>query len=81
MPGRDGNIDPIRQASCRPVVWRINDGCGSVTFRLFLILVLALTVSGCSLAEGIFKAGLWVGAIMVLLVVVLIVWIVRKARR
>ena len=53
----------------------------SATFRLLLILIVALTVSGCSIAGGIFKAGLWVGAIAGLLVVVLIVWIVGKARR
>ena len=53
----------------------------SATLRLSLLLLLALTVSGCSFVGGIFKAGLWVGVILVVLVVVLIMWLVGKARR
>lgn len=53
----------------------------SAAFRLLVLFVLAVTVSGCSVVGGIFKAGLWLGAIAVILVVVLIMWIVGKARR
>ena len=45
-----------------------------------VMLVLALSSAGCALVEGVFKAGLWVGAILVLLVVALVVWILRKMR-
>jgi hypothetical protein len=34
-----------------------------------LCLALAMATSGCSVIEGIFKAGLWVGVIGVLLLV------------
>jgi uncharacterized membrane protein YkvI len=48
---------------------------------LLVLLVLALSSAGCALVEGVFKAGLWVGAILVLLVVAVVVWILRKMRR
>ena len=49
--------------------------------RLFLLLLLAVTASGCGIIGGIFKAGIWVGAIVVVLIVVLVLWIVGKARK
>lgn len=48
---------------------------------LALIIVLAVSSTGCGLIEGIFKAGLWVGVILVTIVVVAILWIVGKMRR
>lgn len=53
----------------------------SAAARLFLILLLAVVASGCEIIGGIFKAGVWVGAIVVILVVVLVVWIMGKARK
>jgi hypothetical protein len=52
----------------------------SLLARLLFILTLAVTVSGCEVVGGIFKAGLWVGVILVVLVVMLIVWIMNRAR-
>jgi hypothetical protein len=49
--------------------------------RLFILLLLSITVSGCDLIGGIFKAGFWTGIIIVVLVVVGIVFLVGKARR
>jgi len=49
--------------------------------RLFLLLLLAMTASGCEIIGGIFKAGIWVGIIIAALVVALIVWIAGKARK
>ena len=49
--------------------------------RLFLLLLLSVTVSGCELVAGIFKAGFWTGIIVVALVVVGILFLVGKARR
>lgn len=48
---------------------------------LALLVFVAVSSAGCGLVEGIFKAGLWVGVIMVTLVVVAILWIVGKMRR
>ena len=47
---------------------------------LSLILILATQVAGCELAAGIFKAGVWVGVIMVVLVVGLIAWLVTRVK-
>lgn len=43
-------------------------------------LALLLTLSSCEVIGGIFKAGVWVGIIIVVLVVVLILWLVSKGR-
>jgi hypothetical protein len=48
---------------------------------LALLVVLSVSSAGCEVVEGIFKAGLWVGIILVTLVVVAILWIVSKLRR
>ena len=48
--------------------------------RIALLVFLGLSTAGCELVGGIFKAGIWVGAIGVILVVVLIVVGVSKMR-
>jgi hypothetical protein len=48
---------------------------------LALLMVVAVSSAGCGLVEGIFKAGLWVGVILVTIVVVAIFWIIGKMRR
>ena len=48
--------------------------------RILLIVLLAVTAAGCEVIGGIFKAGVWVGAIAVVLVAVAVVWMVAKAR-
>ena len=42
----------------------------SYSARLLLIVLLAVTVAGCQVVGGIFKAGFWVGLIVAALVVV-----------
>jgi len=46
-----------------------------------LLIVLATTFTSCEIAGGIFKAGMWVGVIVVVLVVALVLWLINKARR
>ena len=55
----------------------------SAVSRLLVVLLLlsATAASGCRLAAGIFKAGFWSGIIVVVLVVVGVLFLVRKARR
>lgn len=48
--------------------------------RIALLVYLGLFTAGCELVGGIFKAGLWVGALGVILVVVLLVVGVSKFR-
>ena len=49
--------------------------------RLFLVLLAGIALSGCELAEGIFKAGMAVGVFMVIAVVALIIYLMSKVRR
>jgi hypothetical protein len=48
--------------------------------RIMLIVLLAIGAAGCELIGGIFKAGVWVGALTVLVVAVAVFWLVAKAR-
>ncbi len=48
--------------------------------RIALLVFLGVSAAGCELVGGIFKAGIWIGAIGVILVVVLIVVGVSKMR-
>lgn len=50
------------------------------TLWLFAMAV-AMTLSSCEVIGGIFKAGIWVGIILVVAVVALIMWLVNKGRR
>ncbi|WP_316801001.1 hypothetical protein [Pedobacter frigidisoli] len=45
---------------------------------LALIAFLCTTLSSCELVGGIFKAGVWSGIIIVVVVVALLIWILAK---
>lgn len=45
---------------------------------IVLLLTFLTLFSGCSVIGDIFEAGMWVGLIGAVLVVVLIIWIIRK---
>jgi cytosine/uracil/thiamine/allantoin permease len=45
---------------------------------LALITLLATTLSSCELVEGIFKAGVWTGVILVVVVIAIIIWLIAK---
>jgi len=46
-----------------------------------LMALLVTTWSSCQVVEGIFKAGVWVGILIVVGIIALIVFIVSKATR
>ena len=48
---------------------------------LTLLVILAVSSAGSEVVGGIFKAGMWVGVIMVALILVVIFWIMGKVRR
>ena len=48
--------------------------------RIVALVLLGLPLAGCELAGGIFKAGAWVGAMAVIVVVVAIVFLAGKLR-
>lgn len=45
---------------------------------LFLAFLVMISLSGCEVVYGIFEVGLWAGIIIVVLVIVLIGWIIKK---
>ena len=51
------------------------------TYFLFLLAALTLTLSSCELVGDIFEAGAWTGIIVLVLVVGLVLWLVRKVFR
>ena len=53
----------------------------STLFRLYTLLMLAVMTAGCELIEGVFKAGMWVGILMVMLVLGIVIWLASKLMR
>jgi len=45
-----------------------------------LALAMAMSFSSCQVVGGIFKAGVWVGILLVVLVVGVILWLVGRGR-
>lgn len=52
----------------------------STLSRLALLVFLGVSLAGCEVVGGIFKAGFWVGAIAVIAVVLVLVFVVGKFR-
>ena len=52
----------------------------SMSLRLYVLLLLAVSATGCQLVEGIFKTGMWVGILMVLVVLGLIFMLFGRSR-
>ncbi|HEY4064990.1 MAG TPA: phosphatidate cytidylyltransferase [Puia sp.] len=50
-------------------------------FWAFLLVALVAVLPGCAVVGGIFKAGVWVGVLAVVLVIGLILWIVSKSSK
>lgn len=48
---------------------------------LLLLVLLAISGGGCEVIGGIFKAGVWVGGLGVIAVIVLAVIVVMKMKR
>lgn len=45
-----------------------------------ILLISIVSLAGCELAGDIFKAGVWVGAILVIGIIGLAIWMFSKAR-
>jgi hypothetical protein len=48
------------------------------TIYSIALLVMVTSLSSCELIGGIFKAGVWVGVLAVVLVVALLIWIISR---
>ena len=46
----------------------------SMALRLYAVVLAAIASAGCELAEGIFKAGMWVGILMVEAIVCIVLF-------
>ena len=47
-------------------------------FSLAAMLMMVLSLSSCELVGDIFKAGMWVGIIVVVAIIALIIFLIRK---
>jgi hypothetical protein len=50
----------------------------SLIARILLVVLLAVTISGCAAVAGIFKAGFWTGLIIAVIVIVIIMALVGR---
>jgi hypothetical protein len=50
-----------------------------ITSMTILLALCTLGLAGCELVADIFKAGVWVGVLLVIGIVALIVWMLSKA--
>ena len=50
----------------------------AIRYRLVLMVLLSLSLTACDAIQGIFKAGVWAGVIMVVLGIALVGFLVSK---
>lgn len=51
----------------------------NLQIAMLAMLIMAVLFSSCQAIEGIFKAGVWVGVIIVVAIIALIFWLISKA--
>jgi hypothetical protein len=51
----------------------------SLLARILLVVLLAVTFTGCAAIAGIFKAGVWTGIILAVIIVVVVAALVSRA--
>lgn len=51
------------------------------TLLTAILVSVAVLFSSCEAIGDIFKAGMWVGVIVVVLIVALVLWLIGKARK
>lgn len=51
------------------------------TSIIMVALIATTTLASCEVVGGVFKAGFWTALILIILVVVLIVWLLRRFKR
>lgn len=47
---------------------------------LFVFLIFSTALTGCEAIGDIFKAGVWVGVLLVVLVIGIVVWLVTRSK-
>ncbi len=46
-----------------------------------LLITVSTTFAGCEALGDVFKAGMWIGVIVVVAIIVLVLWLLRKMRK
>ena len=80
-------VERFQRSNALRASWQIADSVGG-HLLLWVLIYWSLTVSwwltiplaGCEAIEGIFKAGMWVGALFVVLIVGVIAFVAAKIR-
>ena len=57
-----------------------SDAIGYMLLRLELFLLVAMASAGCQVVEGIFKAGMWVGILLVVVVLGIVFMVFGRSR-
>lgn len=52
----------------------------NMLLRLQLLMLMAMATTGCELVEGVFKAGMWVGILIVVLIAGVIFMLFGRSR-
>ncbi len=49
------------------------------SYQFLLLSLFLIFFSSCEVIGGIFKAGVWVGVLIVAAIIALIIWLIRKS--
>ncbi len=52
-----------------------------IAILVSMLLIFSATLSSCEAIGGIFKAGMWVGVIFVIIIVALAIWLINRFRK
>lgn len=74
------NEHDMTQGSGHPVCTDVSGGIAMAWVQLLLLVLVTIALPGCEVVGGIFKAGAWVGALAVILVVVIVGILAAKIR-
>ncbi|WP_296618666.1 hypothetical protein [Marivirga sp.] len=47
-------------------------------YQIVLFILLSFTLSSCELLTGVFEAGIWVGILIVVVIIAIIIWVIKK---
>ena len=50
------------------------------SYLFVLLFLFAVALTGCEVIGGIFKAGVWTGVLLVILVIGIIVWLLTRSK-
>ena len=45
----------------------------------FIAFLMVISLTSCEVIAGIFEAGVWVGVLIVVAIIALVIWLIRKA--